>query len=108
MKNKGLLIVCSGPSGVGKGTVLKKVFENDYIFAFDDINPKAKVHTLVVPKVHVEKFADLDDENLAGELFKAIHTITKQENISHYQLHVNNGARAGQEVMHLHIHIMGY
>ncbi|MBQ3102344.1 HIT domain-containing protein [bacterium] len=85
-----------------------RVYENDFCFAINDLHPKAPRHILLIPKVHVEKFADLDDENLAGELFKAIHTITKQENISHYQLHVNNGARAGQEVMHLHIHIMGY
>ena len=85
-----------------------RIYENDYVFAINDLHPKAPRHILLIPKVHVEKFADLDDKNLAMELYQAIHEITKQENISNYQLHVNNGARAGQEVMHLHIHIMGY
>ncbi len=86
----------------------KRVYEDDFVFAINDLHPKASRHILLIPKVHVEKFADLEDEKLAMQLYQAIHTITKQENIQHYQLHVNNGARAGQEVMHLHIHIMGY
>lgn len=86
----------------------ERVYENDFVFAIKDLHPKAPKHLLLIPKVHIENFASLKDETLAMELYRAIHEITKQENIINYKLHVNNGAGAGQEVMHLHIHIMGY
>ena len=84
----------------------KKVYENDYVFAFDDINPKAKVHTLVVPKVHVQDLNALEDETIMSELLKAIKEVAKIKGITSYRLQVNNGKSEGQEVMHLHFHVL--
>lgn len=86
----------------------KKVYENDLVFAINDINPRAPKHILVIPKNHIENFTDLVDENIARALYDAIKEIVKQENIVDYKLQINNGSKAGQEVMHLHIHILGY
>ncbi len=85
-----------------------RVYENDFVFAINDLHPKAPKHILLIPKTHIENFANLEDKNLAMELYGAIHEIIKQEKMVNFKLHVNNGAGAGQEVMHLHIHIMGY
>lgn len=85
-----------------------KIYENDYVFAINDLHPKAPKHVLLIPKVHVENFAEMKDEKLAMELYRAIHEVIKQENMINFKLHINNGKGAGQEVMHLHIHIMGY
>lgn len=84
----------------------KKVYENDYVIAFDDINPKAKIHTLVVPKSHVESFNELEDEKLMAEILKAIKEVVKIKGIKSYKLHVNTGKEEGQIVMHLHFHIL--
>src|SRR5574344_1779340 len=84
----------------------KKVYENDYVYAFDDINPKAKVHTLVIPKVHVDSFNELTDENLMSELLKGVKEVVKVKGLKSYRLHVNTGKEEGQVVFHLHIHVL--
>lgn len=87
-----------------------KVYEDDDMLAFKDINPQAKVHVLVVPKSH---FATLDEMNAAqAELVKKclvkIPEIAKSLGLSNgYRLIVNQGEDAGQTVHHLHIHILG-
>ncbi|MBQ2611749.1 histidine triad nucleotide-binding protein [bacterium] len=83
------------------------VYENEYVVVFKDIHPKAPVHLLVVPKVHVESLNELEDKNLMGELLMAVKAVTKKIGLNAYKLHVNTGKAAGQEVMHLHIHILG-
>ena len=82
------------------------VYEDDYCFAINDINPKAKKHILVIPKEHVESLNEVEDSNLIKHLFEAIKNINKKENISHFKTVINTGKDAGQEVMHLHIHIL--
>lgn len=84
----------------------KFVYEDDYCFAINDINPKAKKHILVIPKVHVESLNEVEDCSLIQKLFEAIKKINKQENITHFKTQINTGSLAGQEVMHLHIHIL--
>ena len=86
-----------------------KVYEDDDMLAFKDINPQAKVHVLVVPKSH---FATLAEMNAAqAELVKKclkIPEIAKSLGLSNgYRLIVNQGEDAGQTVHHLHIHILG-
>lgn len=83
-----------------------KVFENDDVFAFRDINPKAPTHILVIPKAHYETLSDVDDEALLGRLLKAVQDITKDLGIEHYRTVINNGSGAGQEVFHMHLHIL--
>ena len=82
------------------------VYEDEYCFAINDINPKAKKHILVIPKEHVESLNEVEDTNLIKNLFDAVKKINKQENISHFKTLINTGRDAGQEVMHLHIHIL--
>lgn len=94
---------------IAKGEIPStKVFENDKIIAFLDINPKAKVHILIVPKKHIESVKHLEkiDKGLVGELFLAAQKIAKEKNLEGYKLVVNVGREGGQIVDHLHIHLL--
>ena len=82
------------------------VYENEFALVFNDINPKADTHLLVVPRLHVESLNELDDKNLLGELMLAVKTVTKKLGIKSYKTLINTGKEAGQEVFHLHIHIL--
>lgn len=87
-----------------------KVYENDYVYAFRDINPQAPVHVLVIPKKH---FASLDDTDQANdrdlaECLRAVRAIAAQENLTNgYRVVSNCGPDACQSVPHLHFHILG-
>lgn len=83
-----------------------KIYENDYVIAINDINPKAKAHVLVIPKVHLDSFNELDDEKLMAELLKGVKAVVKIMNLKSYRLHVNTGKDEGQIVFHLHIHVL--
>lgn len=83
------------------------VYENEYVVVFKDINPKAPVHLLVVPKVHVASLNELEDKNLMGELLFAVKETTKKIGLKSYKTLINTGKEAGQEVFHLHVHILG-
>lgn len=82
------------------------ILENDYAVVFKDINPKAETHLLVVPKLHVESLNELDDENLLGKLMMTVKEVTKKQGIKSFKTLINTGKDAGQEVFHLHIHIL--
>lgn len=82
------------------------VYENEHLVVFKDINPKADKHLLVVPKVHVESLNELDDKNILGELLVGVKTVTSQLGIKSYKTIINTGREAGQEVFHLHIHVL--
>lgn len=87
------------------------VYEDDEIIAFRDINPVAPVHILVIPKKHIESLLDLkeEDELLVGKIYSVINKIAKQEQIAEkgFRVVVNCGEDGGQEVKHLHYHILG-
>ena len=87
------------------------VYEDNEILAFKDINPIAPVHILVIPKKHIESVVDLEqcDELLIGKIYTVINKIAKQEGIneSGFRVVVNCGEDGGQEVKHLHFHILG-
>lgn len=87
------------------------IFENEYIAAFDDLNPVAPVHSLIVPKKHIENIEDLGEEDLVyiTEIHKAIKEVAKikKVNESGYRIINNCGKDAGQSVMHLHYHLIG-
>lgn len=84
----------------------KILYKDDYCFAINDINPKAKRHILVIPNEHVASLNEIKDFDLVKKLFEAIKKINQQENITSFRTQINTGAQAGQEVMHLHIHIL--
>lgn len=87
-----------------------KVYENEYVYAFKDINPNAKVHVLVVPKVHIESIDSVDEENIeaVSQVIKAIPTVAKECGLSSgYRVITNVGEDGGQTVKHIHFHILG-
>ena len=85
------------------------VFESERILAFRDINPQAPTHVLIIPKQHIATLDDLDDAALAGELLLAASEIARQEGIAEkgFRTVVNCRREAGQEVYHLHLHLLG-
>ncbi len=87
----------------------KKVFEDERLFAFEDISPKAPTHILVIPKKHIPKLADIEasDTALVGEMAKRAASIAKERGLSDFRLVANNGPGAGQSVFHLHFHLLG-
>lgn len=84
----------------------KKVFENEMVFAFRDINPCAPQHILLIPKIHLQDLNALKDATLAGELLSLVPKIASQEGFSSYRTVINTGAESGQTVFHLHLHII--
>ncbi len=82
------------------------VYETENVFVINDINPKAKTHMLVIPKKHYADLNELDDKALMAELLSVVRAVTKKVGITDYRLLMNNGKDAGQEVFHLHIHIL--
>ena len=85
-----------------------KVYEDDHVYAFRDINPQAPVHVLIVPKKHLANILECDAETAAA-LTDAIRAIAKQEGIDESGLRVisNCGADGAQSVNHLHVHLLG-
>lgn len=82
------------------------VYENEHAVVFKDINPQADTHLLVVPRLHVASLNELDDKNLLGELMMTVKSVTEKLDIKSYRTVINTGKDAGQEVFHLHIHIL--
>jgi histidine triad (HIT) family protein len=89
----------------------KMVHEDEHCVAFEDINPQAPVHLLIVPKKHIERLSDAEgrDQPLLGHLFLAGTGLAREREIaeSGFRMVVNSGAEAGQTVFHLHLHLMG-
>ncbi len=88
----------------------QKVFENENVIVFHDLFPKAPVHVLVIPKKHIESLAHLTptDTTLMGEMTLLLQDIAKQLNLHEgFKIAVNTGKKGGQEVFHLHYHLMG-
>ena len=88
----------------------KKVHEDDYTFAFEDINPQGPTHVLVVPKKHVAglKEASPEDADLIGRCHLAAARIARDRSIENsYRTVLNVGPGAGQSVFHLHVHLIG-
>lgn len=86
-----------------------KIYEDDMIYAFKDINPAAPVHFLVVPKEHIENVNEISAKNskYVAHIFEKIPEIAKSQGIDSYRVINNCGADAGQTVMHLHFHVVG-
>ena len=87
------------------------VHSGDNVMAFRDINPKAPVHILLIPKEHIESARALKDRNagLLAEIFQTANHLAKAENVdrSGWRLVTNVGDHAGQSVRHLHFHLLG-
>ena len=88
----------------------KKVYEDDTMLAFHDINPEAPVHVLVIPKVHIPSMDGVNEENSAyvAKIFEKIpHIASRKGKKNGYRVISNCGEDAAQSVMHLHFHILG-
>ncbi len=96
---------------VNKQIPAKIVYEDDLVVAFEDINPQAPVHILLIPKKHIETVLDLTekDKDLAGYLFLVAGKIARDiETLNDgFRIVVNCKENAGQAVFHLHLHILG-
>jgi len=86
-----------------------KVYEDDDVYAFRDIHPKAPTHVLVIPKQHVATLSDCDDPALLVLLMDRVRTIADDvlNLAAGYRIVINVRAGGGQEVFHLHVHILG-
>jgi len=89
----------------------KTIYEDDTILAFHDINPRAKIHALVIPKIEEVSFSDFitnnNNEEIADFFKKVNYVACNVLNLQDFRLQINNGANAGQEVFHFHVHILG-
>lgn len=83
------------------------VYQTENTVVFKDINPKAPIHLLVCPKEHIPSLNELEDKNLMSELLQTVKDVTKSIGLKSYRTQINTGKEAGQEVFHLHIHILG-
>ncbi len=86
-----------------------KVYEDEHVLAFHDIHPKAPTHALVIPKIHVATLSDCDDPALLGVLMDRVAHIADEvlELADGYRIIINVREGGGQEVFHLHAHILG-
>ncbi len=86
-----------------------KVYEDDQVLAFEDIQPMSKVHSLIVPKEHIENINSGINKDLWFAVLKAAQEIVKNKGIaeSGYRLAINSGPDGTQIVPHLHVHILG-
>ena len=87
-----------------------KVFEDDYVYAFRDINPQAPTHILVTPKKHIASAQEINAENseYVAKIFEAIPKIAEAEGLGEgYRVITNIGTHGCQSVKHLHFHILG-
>lgn len=88
-----------------------KVYENDDVMAFEDIQPLSPNHYLFVPKVHIESLANLSpkETDIMSKIYSAILEVTKEKNLDKegFRTVINTGVKGGQTVYHLHVHVMG-
>lgn len=86
-----------------------RVFEDEAVIVFHDINPKAPTHVLAMPRRHLASVADLTDADgdLLAALFSALRRVAEQAGLNGYRIVSNVGAESGQSVFHLHFHLLG-
>ena len=98
-------LFCKIASGEIPSTCL---YEDENVFVFKDIDPKAPVHFLVIPKAHIASCAAVDSANssVVARCFEAIAKVTKEQGIDSFRVVSNIGEQAGQTVFHLHFHVL--
>jgi histidine triad (HIT) family protein len=89
----------------------QKVFENEHVVGFKDLNPVAPLHVLVIPKKHISTINDIEQEDaeLVGQMYLAAKQIAADNGLSErgYRTTMNCNADAGQTVFHIHLHLLG-
>lgn len=88
----------------------KAVYEDEHVFAFEDVNPQAPIHILVVPKKHISTMLEVkpEDNDLIGHLFQIANKIAKDRGVAErgFRLVMNCNREAGQTIYHLHLHLL--
>lgn len=87
-----------------------KIYEDDVVYAFEDINPIAPIHVLVIPKEKIQRFSDFEKQDVVktGEFIKRVAVVAKELGLNKgYRVIFNNGEEGGQEVEYIHAHIIG-
>lgn len=88
----------------------KPIYEDEYIFAFDDINPAADIHFLIIPKKHIASLdeCEAEDKELLGHIITKVGELAEKKGMKNgYRLVANCGEDGGQTVKHLHFHVLG-
>jgi histidine triad (HIT) family protein len=88
----------------------QKLYEDEEFLAFHDIRPAAPVHFLIIPKVHIPSLAEVSHEHvgLLGRMLQLAPTLAAQQDLAGgFKVHINTGKDGGQEVFHLHLHVLG-
>jgi histidine triad (HIT) family protein len=87
----------------------KKIYEDEDVIVFDDIKPSAKVHFLIVPKLHVESLMSCEGAHqaLLGKLLLLAPKLAAEQGLKGFKTLINTGREGGQEVFHLHLHVLG-
>ena len=92
------------------GTIpAKKIYEDEDVIAFNDINPSARVHFLIVPKLHIESLASCEAQHqaLLGKMLLLAPKLAKEQGLAGFKTLINTGKDGGQLVFHIHIHVLG-
>ena len=87
----------------------KKIYEDAEFIAFHDIKPMAKVHFLIVPKIHIESLKDCSEthQTLLGKALLLAPVLAAQQGLTGFKTLINTGREGGQEVFHIHVHVFG-
>ena len=87
----------------------KKIYEDEDVIAFNDINPSARIHFLIVPKIHIESLAHCETQHqtLVGKMLLLAPKLAKEQGLAGFKSLINTGVDGGQEVFHIHIHVLG-
>jgi histidine triad (HIT) family protein len=96
---------------IAKKVPAKILYDDEDVTAFEDVNPQAPVHALVVPKKHISTTLDIteEDSELIGRLFRVANRIATEKGIAErgFRLVMNTNSEAGQSVYHIHLHLLG-
>lgn len=86
-----------------------KIYEDTQLFVIRDIHPKAEVHLLVIPKLHIPSLAEVQEEHapLLGYVASSLKNFAKEQGLSSFRTVINTGAQSGQSIFHLHFHLIG-
>ena len=82
------------------------VYEDEKVVAFNDLNPQAPIHVLIIPKAHYESMNEINSKDAFGDIFSAVVKVAQKLGIKEYRTVVNTGKSAGQTVFHIHVHLM--
>lgn len=99
-------LFCNMASG---NVAVNKIYEDEQLFVIHDIRPKAKIHLLVIPKLHIPSLASVQEEHsdLLGYVMTSLKNFAKEQGLDSFRTVINTGKGSGQEIFHLHFHLLG-